>query len=94
MDKPTDAPSNPVRFFEGARETHAEIAPELEAYRQKWIARDRQAAKLLDAMSERNPVRIAGEVVYARVQDIVNERLGRTLRTKDRGKGCEWDRER
>lgn len=98
MDKPTGRPSNPVRFFKDARETHTEIAPELEAYRQKWITRDRKAAKLLDAMSERNPARIAGEVVYARVQTVVNERLGRMVRTaapsKDRAKGREWDRER
>lgn len=98
MDKPTDRPSNPMGFFKDAREMHAEIAPEVEAYRQKWIARDRQAEKWLDSMSERNPARIVGELVYARVQDIVNERLGRMVRTaapsKDRAKGREWDRER
>lgn len=94
MDKPTNRPLNPMRFFEDAQKTQAEIAPEVETYRQKWIARDRQAAKWLDSMSEHNPVRIAGELVYARVQDSVNERLGRMLRTKNRAKGCEWDRER
>jgi hypothetical protein len=94
MDRPTNRPSNPMGFFKDARETPADIAPEVEAYRQKWIARDRQAAKLLDAMSERNPARIVGELVYARVQDTVNERLGRMLRRRDRAKGCEWDRER
>jgi hypothetical protein len=83
MDERKNTPADHMKFFEGASATPSELSPEVEAYRQKWIARDRQALRWLDAMSEKNPVRIAGELLYARIQDVTNERLGRMLRTSN-----------
>jgi len=91
-----------MRFFEGAGKSHMEHSPAIEAYRQKWIAFDRKAEGWLNSKSTRNPVQIVGELICARIQDNVNQRLGRMIREDVRedssfravpsdriGRGCE-----